>query len=186
MHFVVLDCNYILRDDQYVDYANANYYIPYSNRDLIDPEQVKWLEADIRNTDKPVIIFSHESFDDLIIRGANPVPNREIVREVINRINRESPDGNKVIACFAGHDHLDHYNQIENVHYVAVNSAYGFKKSLELKESIYAYLTLDSQNRTISIQGKCTDFKKKPEKEDYEPYSIEYIIPCIKDRRITY
>jgi len=183
-HFIVLDCNYILKDGEYIDYAYANYYIPYPNRDLINPEQVEWLEDDIKNTDKPVIIFSHESLDDLEIRGTNPVPNREMVRQVIRDMNSQFP--HKIIACFAGHDHVDHHNKIEGVHYFAVNSAYGFKKSLELKEGIYAFITLDADNRRITIDGTSTDFKKKPEKEDYDPYSPKDIIPCIKDREVLF
>lgn len=185
-HFIVLDCNYILKDGKYVDYANANYYIDYPNRDLINPEQIKWLEEDINKTDKKVIIFSHENFDDLTMRGTNPVPNRLEVRKVINKINKEAGSENKVIACFAGHDHVDHYNQIDGVHYFAMNSAYGFKKSLELKESIYAFVTFDNISKTISIGGTKTDFKKKPEKEDYEPYPIELIFPYISDRKVNY
>lgn len=185
-HFVVLDCNYILKDGKYIDYANANYYIDYPNRDLINPEQIEWMEQDINTTDKKVIIFSHESLDDLTMRGTNPVPNRLEVRNVIDKINKNSSDGKKIIACFAGHDHVDHYNLIDGVHYFAINSAYGFKKSLELKESIYAFITLNNIDKTITIEGTTTDFKKKPEKEDYEPYPIELIHPYISDRKVNY
>ena len=86
-HFVVLDCNFILEDGEFVDYANANYYIDKKYRDLINPEQVQWFRQDVMRTDKKVIVFSHETFDDITIRGANPVPNRELVRNVIKEVN---------------------------------------------------------------------------------------------------
>lgn len=186
-HFVVLDCNFILKEGRYVDYANANYYIDNPFRDLINPEQVEWLKKDVMNTDKKVILFSHQTFDDITIRGSNPVPNREWVRKVINEINGNMPDGErKIIACFAGHDHLDHYNQIDGVHYFAVNSALGFKKGLEIKDSLYEFVTLNNKKQTISVKGVKSKFLNSPTAEDYGHYPKELIYPLIHDRKIHY
>lgn len=187
-HFIVLDCNYILKDGNYIDYAKANYYIDKRFRDLINPEQVAWLKEDIMKTDKKVIIFSHETFDDITIRGSNPVPNRMEVRNVINEINRNSPEGDmKIIACFAGHDHLDHYNQIDKVHFFAVNSAYGFKSGLETKDSLYEFVTLNNKKRTISVKGVKSEFlKNPPSDEDYGHYPKDLIFPFTKDRKVNY
>ncbi|MDR2038607.1 MAG: metallophosphoesterase [Bacteroidales bacterium] len=182
-HFIVLDCNFIKKDGVFIDHGNANYYIDKEYRDLINPEQVEWLAKDIRETEKPVIIFSHQTFDDITIRGSNPVPNRAKVRKVIDEANRS---GIKVIACFAGHDHLDHYNRINGVHFFSVNSAYGFKKSLELKDGIYAMVTFNNNERTISIKGTKTEFKKPPTDDDYKPYPKESIFPHISDRKVKY
>lgn len=165
-HFVVLDCNFILKDGEYRDYANANYYIDKQFRDLIDPEQVEWFRQDVMRTDKKVIVFSHETFDDIEIRGSNPVPNRLLVREVIREVNDRLPTGeHKIIACFAGHDHLDHYNRIDGVHFFAVNSALGFKKGLEIKDSLYEFVMLDDRDRTIRIQGVQSEFLNSPTDE---------------------
>ncbi len=185
-HFVVLDCNYIKKDNEYINFGKANYYIKSDFRDLINPEQVKWLKGDIEKTSKQVIIFSHQSFDDISIKGANPVPNRMKVRNLIDSINRSYGPSRKVIACFAGHDHLDHYNQIDGVHFFAVNSAYGFKKSLELEDGIYAFVTLNNNDRTITIQGTTTCFKKSPTDEDYGGYPKEAIFPYISNRKVFY
>lgn len=86
-HFIVLDCNFIRKEGKFIDFGKANYYIAKESRDLIHPEQIAWLEEDIQKTDKPVIIFSHQTFDDIIIRGSNPVPNRSEVRKLIKKIN---------------------------------------------------------------------------------------------------
>lgn len=186
-HFVVLDCNFILKDGKYVDYANANYYIDKQYRDLINPEQVEWFRQDVMKTDKKVIVFSHETFDDITIRGSNPVPNRELVRVAIKEINDCFPEGEmKIIACFAGHDHLDHYNKIDGVHFFAVNSALGFKKGLEVKDSLYEFVVLDSANRTITILGMQSEFLNCPTDEDYGHYPKDRILPLIKDRKVSY
>lgn len=186
-HFVVLDCNFILKDGKYVDYANANYYIDKQYRDLINPEQVEWFRQDVMKTNKKVIVFSHETFDDITIRGSNPVPNRESVQVAIKEINDCFPEGEKkIIACFAGHDHLDHYNKIDGVHFFAVNSALGFKKGLEVKDSLYEFVVLDSANRTITILGMQSEFLNSPTDEDYGHYPKDRILPLIKDRKVSY
>lgn len=186
-HFIVLDCNFILKDGQYVDYSNANYYIDKKLRDLINPEQVEWLKNDIRKSDKKVIIFSHETFDDIAIRGSNPIPNRVEVRKVIDEINNSLPARNKkVIAFFAGHDHLDHYNQINGVHYFAVNSALGFMGGLEVKDSLYEFVTLDNKNQVITVKGMQSEFQKEVTDKDFKHYPKEFILPAIKDRKVSY
>ena len=184
-HFIVLDCNFIFKNGQYIDYAKANYYISKPNRDLIHPNQVKWLKEDIEATNKKVIIFSHETFDDITIRGANPVPNRMEVRNVIDGINRELKK-RKVIACFAGHDHLDHYNQINGVHYFAVNSALGFKQGLEVKDALYEFVTFNNRKQTITIDGVESEFMKPPTDKDYGHYPKDLIFPATKDRKVKY
>ena len=186
-HFVVLDCNYIFKDGRYVDYDYANYYIYKLNRDLFNPEHLDWLKKDLEKTDKKVILFSHETFDDIPIRGANPVPNRSLVRDLIREINKAySGNDRKVIACFAGHDHLDHYNRIDGVHYFAVNSALGFKSGLEVKDALYSFVTLDAGKRTITIKGVQSEFLHNPTIEDYGHYPKKLIFPYIKDRFLNY
>lgn len=185
-HFVVLDCNFIRKEEKFVDFAKANYYIAKESRDLISPEQIVWLKEDIQKTDKPVIIFSHQTFDDITIRGSNPVPNRSEVRNLIKEINSTPSTKRKVVACFAGHDHLDHYNQIDGVHYFAVNSALGFKSGLEIKDALFGFVTLNEKKHTISIKGVKSEFMKTPTDKDYGHYPKDLIHPFIRDRIVRY
>lgn len=185
-HFVVLDCNFIRKEGKFIDFGNANYYIAKEFRDLINPDQLIWLKEDIQKTDKHVIIFSHQTFDDIIIRGSNPVPNRSEVRNLIQEINSIPTAKNKVIACFAGHDHLDHYNQIDGVHYFAVNSALGFKSGLEIKDALFGFVTLNEKKHTISVKGVKSEFKKSPTDKDYGHYPKDLIFPFIRDRIVCY
>ena len=123
-HFVVLDCNFVLKDGNHVDYANGNYYIARELRDRISPEQVEWLRADLAATARQTVIFSHQALDE--IWGGNTVPNRLDVRAVIREANEKSRARTgvpKVIACLCGHHHVDEASVIEGVHYLQVNSA---------------------------------------------------------------
>ena len=185
-HFIVLDCNFIRKEGKFIDFGKANYYIAKESRDLISPEQVSWLKEDIQKTDKPVIIFSHQTFDDIEIRGSNPVPNRSEVRKLIDEINSIPSAKRKVIACFAGHDHLDHYNQINDVHYFAVNSALGFKSGLEIKDTLFGFVTLNEKKHSISIKGVQSEFKKTPTDKDYGHYPKDLIYPFIRNRTVHY
>lgn len=185
-HFVVLDCNFIRKDGEFIDFGKANYYIDKESRDLIHPDQVKWLKEDIQKTDKPVILFSHQTFDDITMRGANPVPNRSLIHGLIGEINASSGKHNKIIACFAGHDHIDHYNVIGGVHYFAVNGAYGFKPGLEIKDALYAFVTLNHKKQSISVKGVQSEFMKTPSDKDYGHYDRKLILPSIPDRNVRY
>ena len=186
-HFVVLDCNYLYKDGCFVDFGYANYYIDKLRRDLITPEQVEWLKKDVMATDKEVILLSHQTFDDVVFRGANPVPNRSMVQDVIREINRGFPaDNRKIIACIAGHDHVDYYSQKEGVHYLTINSALGFKRGLEIKDSLYGFIILNARKRTISVKGVQSEFMHLPTAEDYGHYPQELIHPFIKNRVLYY
>jgi 3',5'-cyclic AMP phosphodiesterase CpdA len=164
-HFVVMDCNYILKDGKYVDYANSNYYIDQASRDLVNPEQIEWLKADLAATDKQTIIISHQAFDE--IWDGWSVPNRHLVRKVIDDANNRT-DFQKVIACFCGHHHLDDHSYINKVHYFQMNSAsyyytgdgFGSDGSKSVyKDPLYAFVTIDPAGQII-IEGKKSDFMK--------------------------
>lgn len=161
VHFVVLDCNFTkLKDGRIVPYDNGNYYVDAASRDLISQEQIEWLEADLAATDKPSVIFSHQAFDET--PGA--VPNRHEVRQVIHRANKEVK---KVIALFCGHHHIDAYTEIDGVAYFQINSAsynwredgqYSNGNMAEYKDPLYAFVTIDIDNRQIIVSGIESEF----------------------------
>lgn len=161
--FLVLDCNYLLKDGQYIDYDRGNFYIPLPNRDLVHPNQIEWLRGELAQTNKPCVIISHQSLDE--IWGGYGVPNRLAVRKVIDEANNR-PDGPKVIACFCGHHHLDDYSYINKVHYFQMNSAsyyytgegFGSDGAKAMyKDPLFAFVTLDPAG-SITIEGRQSSF----------------------------
>jgi len=117
VHFVVLDANYLNNGGQYKHYANANFYVDSNIRTWIHPEQLDWLASDLNQTSFPTIIFSHQSLaNDLW--GVN---NRTLVQSILEEANRKAGH-QKVLACFNGHNHIDSYRKINEIHYIDINS----------------------------------------------------------------
>ncbi len=173
-HFVVLDCNHILKDGEYADYAKSNYYIDQQNRDLINPEQIEWLKEDLAKTNKQTFIISHQAFDE--IWDGWSVPNRHLVRRVIDDANN-STDFQKVIACFCGHHHVDDYSYINKVHFFQMNSAsyyyvgegYGSDGSrATYQDPLFAFVTIDPSGKII-IEGKESIFVSPTPSEKKHP-----------------
>jgi len=162
-HFVVMDCNHIFSNGKYLDFANSNYYINAALRDLVDPEQIEWLRSDLQQSKKPCIIISHQSFDE--VWTGNTVPNRLMVRKVIDEINAAEKTP-KVIACFCGHHHLDHHMVLNKVHYFHINSASyyyvgdGFGSDggqAVYADPLFCFVTLDPRGE-ITIEGRRSHF----------------------------
>lgn len=115
-HFIVLDPNNLYIDGEYIPYKNGNFYKPSEQRGYVDPEQLEWLKTDLKTTDKPTVIFSHQSFEN-----EHACQNREAVRSIFEEANREAGT-NRVVASFCGHDHTDYHSEINGIHYIQVNS----------------------------------------------------------------
>lgn len=187
-HFVVMDCNYILADGKYIDYANANFYIDGSRRDLVHPEQIEWLRADLQKAKKPCVIISHQSFDD--VWTGYTVPNKLDVRKVIDEVNAASKSP-KVIACFCGHHHLDHHMVINGVHYFHINSSsyyyvgdgFGSDGAKAMyADPLFCFVTLDPAGQ-ISIEGRSSHFMSPtPAEKGYG--NASRLTASIQDRRI--
>ena len=112
-HFVVLDPNYYLQNGAYVSYCNGNYFdadpgsLPY-----LPPEQLSWLEEDLRNTSYPTVLFSHERLteDHAAIRNAAQ----------LRSILAAAP--NKVVLSLNGHEHMDNVWKVDNTWFLNINS----------------------------------------------------------------
>ncbi len=189
-HFIVLDGNYILKDDTYVDYAHANFYIEQQHRSLVHPDQIDWLKEDLASTDKQCIIISHQAFDEIWDGWSSP--SRFAVRKVIDDANNRT-DFQKVIACFCGHHHVDDHSIINKVHYFQMNSAsyyyvgegYGSDDSKAMYEdSIFAFLTIDPKGRIV-IEGKRSNFVS-PTPTDLKHPDASRLSASISNREIEF
>lgn len=191
IHFVVLDLNYMRENGQFFDFDHGNYFRAKGrvNRDLISPEELEWLKADLAKTDKPTVIFSHQGLDEV---DGGSCPNREDVRAILREVNKE--EAQKVIACFCGHSHVDAYSEIESVHYFQLNSAsfywtdaadrYSNGHMIEYKDALYAFVTIDLDSNQISIEGVKSEFlPPAPHLDDFE--GADKVFPYISDRIVN-
>ena len=116
-HFVVLDANFLYRDGKYIDYEKANFYVDASYRTFVHPQQIEWLEEDLKRNSKPTIVFSHQG----LAHDLWGIKNRLAIQKVLESAHHD-PESGPVIACFNGHNHLDFHRTINGIHYLDINS----------------------------------------------------------------
>lgn len=175
VHFVVLDPNGYMKNGKYEDIDHGNYLkSPGRDRYYISKEQLMWLEQDLKMTQKPTILFSHQSF-----QNPKACKNGEKVRDILEKTNKEA-GFNKVIASFSGHDHTDDYVQINGIKYIQINSMSemwlgrkykcdtrytsniyknhsALKYVAPYKDPLYAIMEIDPK-QYINIKGKTSTF----------------------------
>ena len=105
-HFVILDACY--RSDG-VSYGHRNFEWTDPN---IPPHELQWLREDLDRTDKMTFVFAHQRLD---IEGAHAVNNAAAVREALE-------EGNKVVAVFQGHNHINEHKLINGIHYCTLTA----------------------------------------------------------------
>ncbi len=90
----------------------------------IPPEQLAWLEQDLRAATSPTVVFLHHPLGEMNLRQnrwfeRDPhlclVSGRERVREVLEASGR-------VVAVFCGHAHWNHLSVIRGIPYVTLQS----------------------------------------------------------------
>ena len=109
-HFIVLDPNFFVDEGRFMEYEKANYFAHKETRATIPPDQIEWLKNDLSQTDKLVVVFSHQCLEAK--RGVN---NQLEVRKILEEANASKK---KVIACFSGHNHLDQHTEVNGIHYI--------------------------------------------------------------------
>lgn len=102
-HFVVLDSCF--KSDG-TPYGRHNFKWTDAN---IPADELKWLQADLQQTELPVIVFVHQPLD-LKDTDSHAVKNSSEVRKVLEAAGNVS-------AVFQGHSHRNHYSEIGGIHY---------------------------------------------------------------------
>lgn len=132
-HFVVLDSCF--RGDG-KPYGRKNSSWLDAN---IPGHELEWLRADLKATDRKVIVFAHQRLDDA---KAHAVKNAPDVRNILEA-------SKKVLAVFQGHSHKNDLQQISGIHYctlVAMIEGAGLENN--------GYSTMDLlENGTIRVTG---------------------------------
>ena len=169
-------------------------------------EQLSWLERQLAEAERPVLMFIHQPFDadleDYLENGAE-------VRGVLERAEKRRPG--TIIAVFSGHLHMDYHREVNGIHYLEMNSAAYWwlnnpaarretfapevHKSYRYLTHVAAYrdplwsiVTLDLNRRELTLEGKRTEWVgpdpwARGETTD-RPH--ECIHPWISDRRLTW
>lgn len=101
IHFVVLDSCF--RSDGQ-PYGRKNFQWTDAN---VPAAELEWLEADLAENGKPVIVFAHQRLD---VSNNHGVRNNADVRHCL-----ESAD--RVLAVFQGHSHKNDLKEIGGIHY---------------------------------------------------------------------
>ncbi len=102
-HFVVLDSCF--KSDG-TPYGRKNFKWTDAN---IPPEELSWLQVDLKQTMLPTIVFAHQPLD-LKDTDAHAVKNSSKVRNVLE-------ESGKVTAVFQGHSHHNKYSEVKGIHY---------------------------------------------------------------------
>jgi len=102
-HFVILDACF--KSDG-TPYGRKNFEWTDAN---IPPEELSWLQADLKQTPLPTIVFAHQPLD-LKDTDSHAVKNSSEVRKVLEQ-------SGKVTAVFQGHSHHNKYSEIKGIHY---------------------------------------------------------------------
>jgi len=194
VRFIILDCNFIRKENKLFDYDHGNFFINSKDRGFIPPEEITWTKKTICSTDKPCIIFSHQAFDEI---GAS-VPNRQDFRQMLHEVNIPKKH---VIAMVSGHHHIDAHSVIDNIDYVEMNSSsyqwiengheYSNGKMAVYKQALYAFFTIDVANKTVTIEGRRTVYNPPaPKSQNYtvkerkKNNEWKYLKPVITSRVI--
>ena len=134
---------------------------------FIGTDQLAWLERELAQTDRPVVIFIHQPLDD---EGTGYVENAGAVRTVLEHA------ASKIIAVFSGHRHMDYERVVNGVRHIQINSAsyvwlpgpaaresyppevhkaHPYLRNVAAyREPLWALVTIDLERGELVIKGK--------------------------------
>ena len=121
--------------------------------------QREWLQKQLEQSDKPVLILSHQP-----LAGSWPIDNAKEIQRLFGTHK------DKILLCINGHSHIDQLVEVSGVHYLHMNSASYFwvggeHRTAFYAEPLYAMLTIDPTAGTISIEGKSSTWKRRSPEE---------------------
>jgi hypothetical protein len=119
--FVALDLNNFRKDGKVLPYANGNYFNAGSELNRADPEQLAWLDRQLRTSREPVVLIGHQPLGIGGADNALPDEQREIF-DLIRAAGRANPRG-RVACCLSGHLHVDRLERVDGIPCLTINSA---------------------------------------------------------------
>ncbi len=79
-------------------------------------DQLAWLRAELERSPLPVVVHSHQPIGRACVR------NRDEILAILAAAKHPETGRKKVVACFAGHFHVDDHLEIDGIHHVIINS----------------------------------------------------------------
>lgn len=143
LKFIVLDANHNLDGTPY-DKGNFDW-----TKAFIPQEQIVWLQRELKEKDKPIIIFIHQLLDRFSDIG------KELCVSNADEIVPLLEENGNVLAVFQGHHHAGHYSFRNNIHYWTMK---GMIEGNLPDNNSFAVVEIDAQNN-IHIGGfyNCED-----------------------------
>ena len=170
---------------------------------FVGAEQLAWLERELAQADRPVVLFMHQPFD---ADNEGCVENSAAIRAVVEREERAHPG--RVVAVFNGHLHLDYVQHVNGVRHIQINSAsYWWLNNTaarretfppELHKShpylshvaayrdpLWALVTLDFERGEFMIEGRRSAWMGPDpwERGERTSWPREHLQPFISNRR---
>lgn len=126
---------------------------------IISDEQREWLEADLKKTEKPTIVFIHHSLADQDLTGNfwfEGLPDRCLVgnRKEIRKILEES---GKVVAVVNGHLHWNKMDVHNGIPYFNVQSLVEDVHGDGVPSSSYTIVNINDELITVDVVGNDPD-----------------------------
>ena len=171
---------------------------------FVGSDQLAWLERELGQADRPVVLFIHQPFD---ADHGDCLENSAAVRAVLEHAERTNPG--RVIAVFSGHLHLDYERVVNGIRYIQINSAsYWWLNNPAARRATYppevhkayrylthvaayhdplwALVTLDFERGELVIEGRRSEWVGPDpwERGETTDRPREQIHPWISDRHL--
>jgi len=133
IHFIVLDACYC---SDGTPYGRKNSLWNDAN---VPPEELDWLQNDLKKTSSPTIVFAHQRLD---VSNSYGVKNNAAIRKALEASGR-------VLAVFQGHNHVNDLKEINGIHYCTLVA---MVEGTGAESSGYSIATVGADG-TIRVQG---------------------------------
>ncbi|MFC4993187.1 metallophosphoesterase family protein [Rubritalea tangerina] len=120
----------------------------------IGPKQQTWLKKELSDATTPVLIVSHQP-----LAGDGAVDNAKEMQSIL------SSHKDKILLAINGHSHLDSHHEIDDIHYLHINSASYFwlggkVRLAKYKDPLFTTLRINPTKGTITLDAKKSTWLK--------------------------
>lgn len=179
LKLAVLDLNSLERQGKMLPYDKGNYFQAGQRLNLMDQEQKEWLAEILEESDKPVLILSHQPLGFAEKGGPIP-PEQQEVFDILVQSRARNPRGAAAF-CLSGHLHVDRAAIQQGIPCLSVNSAsYHWCEGMNpYRDSLFAFIEIHPKG-AVKVRGRQSQFINDPPRSPLAGFG-----PNITDRRMT-